>query len=85
MGNHSLVSLGTILTGYTNIFCSKLYLIAKHNRIAEQSKQHQVRSPQLSMCYKVCGITIAITMSHDFKPIASTIHLYKGDRYYCES
>ncbi|PZV26191.1 MAG: hypothetical protein DCF12_10995 [Snowella sp.] len=58
MGNHSLVSLGTILTGYTNIFCSKFYLIAKHNRIAEQSKQHQVRSPQLSICKRVCGIAI---------------------------
>jgi hypothetical protein len=44
-----LVSLGTILTGYTNIFCSKFYLIAKHNRIAEQSKQHQVRSHQQSI------------------------------------
>jgi hypothetical protein len=46
MGNHSLISLGTILTGYTNIFCSKLYLIAKRNRIADQSKQSQVRSLQ---------------------------------------
>jgi len=42
MENHSLVSFGNILTGYTNIFCSKLYLAAKRNRIAEQSKQSQV-------------------------------------------